>query len=76
MDASLKDFAGYSDTLILGSSFAVCTLITGAIVGVEISWKLAFGQNLIGTSHTYVYMGMQVIFFVICIFVFVFVCGS
>ena len=36
--------------------------MTGAIVGVEISWKLAFGQNLVGTSHTYVYMGMQVVF--------------
>ena len=60
--ARIYHSAGYSDTLILQSSFAVSILITGAIVGVEISWKLAFGQNLMGTSHTYVYLGMQVVF--------------
>ena len=54
-------FPGYSDTLILRSCFAVSSLITVAIVGLEISWKFAFGQNLIATSHTYVYMGMQVV---------------
>ena len=56
-------FPGYSDTLILRSCFAVSSLITVAIVGLEISWKLAFGQNLIATSHTYAYMGMQVVIF-------------
>ena len=34
--------------------------ITIANVAVEILWKLNFGQNLIATSHTYIYMGMQV----------------
>ena len=57
----IYDFAGYSDTLILLASFAGSILVTGAIVGVELSWKEAFDQNLIGTSHTYVYMGMQVV---------------
>ena len=52
--------AGYSDRFILRTSVAVSFLITLANVGVELGWKLTFGQNLIATSHTYMYMGMQV----------------
>ena len=56
----ILDFSGYSDTLILRSSFLVSFLITSAIVVLEIAWKLAFAQNLVGVSHTFVFMGMQV----------------
>ena len=56
----ILDYSGYSDTLILRSSFVVSFLITSAIVGLEFAWKLAFQQNLVGASHTFVYMGMQV----------------
>ena len=54
--------AGFSDRFILRTSVLVSILITLANVGVELGWKLTFGQNLIATSHTYVYMGMQVTF--------------
>ena len=37
-------------------------MITLANVGLELAWKLAFDQNLIAASHTYMYMGMQVAF--------------
>ena len=56
------DVAGYSDRLILRTSVVVSILITLANVGVELGWKLTFGQNLIATSHTYIWMGMQVAF--------------
>ena len=52
--------AGYSDRCILRTSVAVSVLITLANVGVELGWKLSYGQNLIATSHTYMYMGMKV----------------
>ena len=54
--------AGYSDRCILRTSVAVSILITLANVGVELGWKLNYGQNLIATSHTYIYMGMEVLF--------------
>ena len=54
--------AGYSDRCILRTSVAVSILITLANVGVELGWKLSYGQNLIATSHTYMYMGMEVLF--------------
>ena len=56
------DVAGYSDRLILRTSVVVSILITLANVGVELGWKLTFGQNLIATSHTYIWMGMEVAF--------------
>ena len=56
------EFSGYSDTSILRTSVAVSTVITLANVGLELAWKLAFDQNLIAASHTYMYMGMQVAF--------------
>ena len=56
------DVTGYSDRLILRTSVVVSILITLANVGVELGWKLTFGQNLIATSHTYIWMGMEVAF--------------
>ena len=53
-------FTGYSDRFILRSSVGVSIVITLANVGLELGWKLIFGQHLIATSHTYIYMGMQV----------------
>ena len=40
-------------------------MLTLANVGLELGWKLIFGQNLIATSHTYIYMGMKVIYYYI-----------
>ena len=54
-------FTGYSDRFILRSSVGVSIVLTLANVGLELGWKLIFGQNLIATSHTYIYMGMKVI---------------
>ena len=54
--------AGYSDRFILRTSVGFSIVITLANVGVELGWKLTYRQNLIATSHTYVYMGMQVAF--------------
>ena len=42
------------------ASVLLSIAITIVNVVVEIIWKLNFGQNLIATSHTYIYMGMQV----------------
>ena len=57
---------GYSDVSILRTSVAVSFVITLANVGVEFGWKMTYGQNLIATSHTYMYMGMQVSHFIYC----------
>ena len=56
-------FTGYSDRFILRSSVALSIVLTLANVGLELGWKLSFGQNLIATSHTYIYMGMKVILY-------------
>ena len=55
-----QNWSGYSDKLIVRASVLLSIAITIVNVVVEIIWKLNFGQNLIATSHTYIYMGMQV----------------
>ena len=55
-----QKWSGYSDKLIVRASVLLSIAITIGNVVVEIIWKLNFGQNLIATSHTYIYMGMQV----------------
>ena len=54
--------SGYSDKLILRTSVGVSIGITLANVGLELVWKMTYGQNMISTAHTYIYMGMQVVF--------------